>query len=72
MDGTNNLDVSLRNIVYTDSPIGVATIAVPQALLKEKEKNFESVGVMMEEVRRSSHQRIYRRRWRRASRTEHE
>jgi len=72
MDGTNNLHVSLRNIVYTDSPIGVATIAVPQALLKEKETNFESVAAMTEEVRGSSHQRIYRRRWRRASRIEHE
>jgi hypothetical protein len=51
LDGTNDLHVSLRNIVYTDSPIGVPHIALPQALLKEKEKNFESVAVITEEVR---------------------
>jgi hypothetical protein len=30
MDGTDNLHVSLRNTVYTDSPIGVAPITLRQ------------------------------------------
>lgn len=49
VDGTNDLHVSLRNILCTDSPIRITHIALPQVLLKEK--NFESVGVMTEEVR---------------------
>jgi len=30
MDGTDDLHVSLRNIVYTNSPIGVAPITLSQ------------------------------------------
>ncbi len=55
MDGTNNLHVALHNIVYTDSPIGVAHVTLPNALLKEKEKNLQSVAVITEEVRINSH-----------------
>jgi hypothetical protein len=51
VNGTNDLHVLLRNIVCTDSPIGVPPIARPQASLKEREKNFESVAVITEEVR---------------------
>lgn len=35
VDSTDDLHVLLRNIVYTDSPIGVPHIALPQALIKE-------------------------------------
>jgi hypothetical protein len=38
--GSNNLHVSLGNILHSDSPIGVTHIAIPHALLK-KEKNLE-------------------------------
>ena len=54
MDGTDDLQVPLRNIIYTDSPIGVAPIALPHTLLNEEEKNFESVAVITEEMM-SSH-----------------
>jgi hypothetical protein len=30
MDGTDDLHVSLRNIVYTDSPIRIAPITLPR------------------------------------------
>ena len=64
MNGTDDLHVSLRYIVYTDSPMGVAPITLPHAQLKVD--NLESVTVLTEEVM-SSHRRIYRRRWRHAS-----
>jgi len=35
VDGTDDLHVSLRNLVCTDSPIGVPPIALPQAKIKE-------------------------------------
>jgi hypothetical protein len=65
MDGTDDLHVSLRNIMYTDPPISVAPITLPHTQLKEG-KNFESVAVITEEVM-SSHRRICQRRWRHVS-----
>jgi hypothetical protein len=66
VDGTNDLHVLLRNTVYTDSPIWVPRIALPQAQLKEREKKLRISG---DDNGRSENslQRICRRKWRRVS-----